>query len=179
VESTHKVLILGGGPIGVMIAKVCSDLVGVNKEQIYVVEPFGSRREFLIEMGLQVFSDIENVPKSQANLFDRVFTATSNPDSHLGILDFVERGGRVNFFGGVPKNAGPLFVHANTLHYSEIAREGSHGSCPRHHKVAADLISRDELFWNSLITSRTTLAELHSAIARMRQGLELKVAVEF
>jgi L-iditol 2-dehydrogenase len=179
VESTNRLLILGGGPIGIMLIKVCLDLIGIPKHQITVIEPFSSRRNFVLGMGIDAFPSIIDLPKVGNRLFDRIFTATSNPTSHDGIFEFIEKGGRVNFFGGVPKNSSQIQLDANLLHYSEISLEGSHGSSPRHHEKATNLISLDEEFWAKLITTKTSLHGLPSAISRMRQGLELKVAVDF
>ena len=179
VLQTHKVLILGGGPIGIMIAKVCLDLLGISVEQVHIIEPFEARRSFIAGMGLRVHSDYSELDQLDSPLFDRIFTATSNPHSHAKVLNYIDRGGRINFFGGVPKESSILNVDSNRLHYSEISLEGSHGSCPRHHRKATELISRDELFWAKMITAKTTLTELGSIIPRMREGLELKVAVGF
>jgi L-iditol 2-dehydrogenase len=179
VQKNHKVLILGGGPIGIMIAKVCLDLIGIDSQNIHIVEPFEYRRFFIAKMGLNVHSDLSELTRLGNPLFDRIFTATSNPNSHSDVLDFIDRGGRINFFGGVPKNSSILKVDPNRIHYAEISLEGSHGSCPRHHRKATELISKDEFFWASMITLKTTLAELNPSISRMREGKELKVAVSF
>lgn len=179
VQRSHNVLILGGGPIGIMISKVCLDLLGLGVEQVHIIEPFDARRSFIARMGLQVHANLSELEKLGNPLFDRIFTATSNPQSHANVLNYIDRGGRINFFGGVPKESSILKVDSNRLHYSEISLEGSHGSCPRHHRKATELISRDESFWAKMITARTTLAEINPAISRMRQGLELKVAVGF
>jgi L-iditol 2-dehydrogenase len=179
VQPHHRVLIIGGGPIGAMLAKVCQEAVGVPRDNISIVEPFESRREFLAAMQINVYSNLSELTISQESSFDRIFTATSNPESHTGILGYLSKGGRVNFFGGVPSNSSLLSIDANLLHYSEISLEGSHGSSPRHHRQAANLISMDEDFWAKLITLKVPLNSLPSAIERLRKGLEVKVAVYF
>lgn len=179
VQNYHRILILGGGPIGIMLASVCKDYLNIPVDNISIIEPFGVRRDFIERLGFHVESGLPISPFSEELKFDRVFTATSNPESHKNVLNFIRRGGKINFFGGVPKNTSRLGIDPNLLHYSEISIEGSHGSCPRHHENAAKLIARDENFWASLITLKTSLKLLPSAIERLRTGLEIKVAVEF
>ena len=179
VNQEHRMLIVGGGPIGIMIGKVSTDLVGMPAKNLAFIEPFEYRRNFIEKMGIKAYADLSKLSHLKENLFDRVFTATSNPKAHEEILPLLNHGGRVNFFGGVPKDSSKLIVDANLLHYSEISLEGSHGSCPRHHKKATELIARDEAFWANLITLKISLNELEATIPRIRQGLEMKVAVDF
>jgi len=179
VEKHHRVLIIGGGPIGIMLAKACEAFLGIPLHNISIVESFEGRRGFIRKLGFEVQDRLMESNSDYYTKFDRIFTATSNPEAHKEIFDHVRRGGKINFFGGVPKLSSKLEIDPNFLHYSEVSIEGSHGSCPRHHRRAAELISRDEAFWASLITLKTTLKELPYAIDRLRTGLEIKVAVEF
>jgi len=179
VAKHHRVLVVGGGPIGIMLAKVCNTFLDIPEDNITIIEPFELRSNFIRKLGFKVQQSLVENVSAYDSQFDRVFTATSNPESHKGIFSHVRRGGKINFFGGVPKETSKMEIDSNFLHYSEISLEGSHGSCPRHHRKAAELISSDETFWSSLITLKTPLQELPSAINRLRKGLEIKVAVEF
>lgn len=175
VEFSQRVLIIGGGPIGIMLARLATEYCGVATSQIVLLETSQNRRDFACELGLNVIEPIDE--NAELGQFDQIFTATSNPNSHVGILKYVAKGGSLNFFGGVPKDSPSLLVHSNDLHYSEITISGSHGSAPKHHALAATIIANDETFWSRLITSTLKLENFSDALSKLNQGLEMKVAV--
>ena len=177
VNQDCTILIIGCGPIGIMLAQVCNIIAKVAKTDILLVDPSAKRRAFAESIGFRVLDKVDNVESTLR--FDRIFTATSEVSFQNNLLGLVQRGGRLNFFGGVPKETSKLFLDSNFLHYSEIALEGSHGSTPSHHKEAVELISKDVGFWSSLISSRISLNQLPSYLDRLRRGKEMKVSVHF
>ena len=178
VEPTNSVAVIGAGPIGVMLAKLAMEYSSVPREQIALIEPISKRFDAVNKLGFKVFSNHEQVLKESLE-FDRVFTATSNPDSHFSAIKLLRRGGVLNFFGGVPKELSKPIIDPNLLHYSEFTVGGSHGSTPRQHEIAVGLISKDIEFWENLITSKFSLSELPIAFESLRKGHDMKVGIYF
>ena len=178
VEKHNRLLIFGGGPIGLMIAYTAQKFFEVSSSDILIIEPNESRREFLRRFEIEVVDKIDIRKLDDENKFDRIFTATSNSQSHRSVLEYCRRGAFINFFGGVPRDTPSISLEANLLHYSEICISGSHGSTPRHHELATKMIAKDEFFWDSLITLKISISQFSDVANIMRSGREMKIAVQ-
>jgi len=175
VRQDQRILVVGAGPVGLMIGKLAIDLFQVNKDDITFIERSDMRKRFAESLGLQTLSEM---PKA-GNSFDRIFTANSDPSSIKGILGYLDKGGMVNFFGGLPKGAGFIEIDVNTLHYREMTLGGSHGSTPMHHMRAVNEISKNEKFWSSIITKKMSFRQIPEALGILRSGTEMKVAIQY
>lgn len=175
VSNGNRILIIGSGPIGIMLSRLSEVLYGVDRKDILLVEKFEKRFKFAESIGYNVTSKLPNRKSS----FDRIFTANSNPESIKRCIDYVDRGGIINFFGGLPRGSDYLNVDINQLHYREITLGGSHGSTPKHHMQAVKEIERDEYFWNNLITKKVPFNGIQEAMNSLRSGIEMKVAIEY
>ena len=89
----------------------------------------------------------------------------------------VAKRGRVNLFGGLGKGARNLSVPSNTIHYKECSVLGSHGSVPRQHRIAMDLIEKGIVKTGRYITHRFSLDKIHAALAAAEKHEGLKVIV--
>ena len=56
-------------------------------------------------------------------------------------------GGVINFFGGLPTPSPKLNLITNELHYRELTLTGSHGSTPRQHSDAINIIKENQSFF--------------------------------
>ena len=94
---------------------------------------------------------------------------------NLGAIRIVGHRGYVNLFGGLPKDSRPLNVLSNTIHYKECFITGSHGSTPRQHAMAVELLERGLIRTDPIITHRFPLSRIHEAIDTMesRQGMKI------
>jgi L-iditol 2-dehydrogenase len=108
---------------------------------------------------------------------DVVFTANPSPDAQEDALRVVGTRGTVNFFGGLPGSAPPITLDSNLIHYKEITVTGSHGSTPRQHALALDLIATGRVNLAELITHRFPLAQIEAAFAAARNRTGLKIMV--
>ena len=66
-------------------------------------------------------------------------------------------------------------VLSNTIHYKECFVTGSHGSTPRHHEMAVDLLAKGLVRVNPLMTNHFHLSEINAAFDAMeaRQGMKV------
>jgi len=108
---------------------------------------------------------------------DVVMVACANPSAQEEALEIVAHRGRVNFFGGLPPGSRKIKIDSNLIHYKECFVLGSHGSVPRHHKIALDLLSRGAVKGKDFITHHFSLDKIKEAfkVAEGHQGLKVIV----
>ena len=108
---------------------------------------------------------------------DVVITAAASVEAHEQAIEMVAHRGYVNLFGGLPKGTRPMSVLSNTIHYKECFVTGSHGSTPRQHEMAVDLLAKGLVRVQPLMTGHFPLSEINEAIAVMeaRQGRKVNL----
>ena len=72
---------------------------------------------------------------------DLAITTAGTVQAHEDAIRMVAHRGYVNLFGGL-KNQPKLTIDSNLIHYKECFVMGSHGSLPRHHRLAVSLIAQ-------------------------------------
>jgi L-iditol 2-dehydrogenase len=106
-------------------------------------------------------SEETNVEKA-----DVVIVACSSGRAQEEGLKLVARRGNINFFGGLPKDNPFIKFDSNILHYNEIYAVGTHGSSPRHNRMALDLIATGRVSAKELITH-------HLPLEKVLEGIDL------
>ena len=91
----------------------------------------------------------------------------------------VRHRGYVNLFGGL-KNQPQLCIDSNLIHYKECFVMGSHGSLPRHHKKAVDLVANGFVSADKYISKVFGLDDIEEAFKfhESRKGLKVIVKPE-
>ena len=82
---------------------------------------------------------------------DVIFTATPVPQMQERAIRMAKNRARINFFGGLPAEASNVTINTNLIHYKELFVHGSHGSLPRQHRKAVELIRSGTIDVLSLI----------------------------
>ena len=108
---------------------------------------------------------------------DLAITTAGTVQAHDDAIRMVRHRGFVNLFGGL-KNQPRLSLDSNLIHYKECFVMGSHGSLPRHHRTAVQLISSGAVQAKKYISRVFPLAETREAFAfhESRAGLKVVVA---
>jgi L-iditol 2-dehydrogenase len=181
IQETDTVLIYGGGPIGIILALLAIRLYKIPTDNILFIEPNKVRRDFVSRYGLTAADpdDIHAIARKFPYGASKVFTATSAFSTHLEALANVQKGGFVNFFGGIPKDSEALAIMSNDLHYREISIGGSHGSKPEDHRKAVQVIEENLEVWSSLITLEVPLTRHHEGFLAAQSATQLKVGFTF
>jgi L-iditol 2-dehydrogenase len=109
---------------------------------------------------------------------DVVVTTCGSVEAHEQAIEMVAKRGRVNLFGGLGKGARNLNVPSNTIHYKECCVLGSHGSVPRHHRIAMAMIEKGIVDVARCITHRFPLDEIQAAFDAAEKHEGLKVLVK-
>jgi L-iditol 2-dehydrogenase len=138
------VTIIGAGPIGCMIIPIAY-MSGASK--VIVVQRSRPRLEAAKKFNANSYicsseeDPVKRVLEETAGLgADVIFTANPNPESHALALGMAKNRGRINLFGGLPAGS-TVTLDTNIIHYKELIVSGAHGSLPRHHQQAVNLIA--------------------------------------
>ncbi len=176
------VVIMGAGPIGCMMIDLAR-IMGAKR--VIVTQRSAGRMEIAKAYGADAYLEA-----GDANLVERcreltggegpdvVITSCGSVEAHEQAVDMVAHRGYVNFFGGLPKTARPASIQSNTIHYKECFVTGSHGSTPRQHALAVDLLATGKVRTAPLITHRFPLAEIKAGFAAMEGRSGMKVIIK-
>jgi L-iditol 2-dehydrogenase len=106
---------------------------------------------------------------------DVVITACASVEAQEQALSVIKNRGRINFFGGLPKGSKQLSLDSNLIHYKEIFLLGSHGSVPRHHRLALELLESGVIDVTKYISHKFKLEDILEAfnIVENRQGMKV------
>jgi len=175
------VVIIGLGPIGCMMIDLARVMGAVK---VIGVQRSKRRMEIAQSYGADVYiaSEEEDVvarcrEETGGEGPDIVMTTCGSVEAHEQAIEMVAHRGVVNLFGGLGKDARPMSVLSNTIHYKECFVTGSHGSVPRHHELAVQLLEKRMVRVAPLITHRFSLSHIEEAFAVMRSRQGMKVMI--
>jgi len=164
-------LIFGGGPMGILISEYLH-FRGIN--EVFIIEQNQERVNFITKnTNFSVLKSIEDLKQK----FDLIFTACPAVETHSLALKLVNTAGVINFFGGLPAGSDPLKLDSNSLHYSESVLMGTHGSTPKQHKEALELIESNNIDLQYMITHKFNLNSIKEAFDVARSGIGQKIII--
>lgn len=176
------VVVMGAGPIGVMHVML-ANLRGAT--QVIVSEPGQSRRHRALSLGADRVVDPinENLAEivnqaSNGRGADVVIVAAPSKLAQESALDIAAIGGRINFFGGLPKDDPTIRFNSNTVHYRELVVTGTTACSTYDCLRALDIVNSGRIDLTPLITSRFPLREAVAAFEAAADGSNLRVALE-
>ena len=176
-----SVVIIGLGPIGCMMIDLAR-IMGATK--VIGVQRSALRMQIArsYEADAYISSTEEDVvarcrEETGGEGPDVVITTSGSVEAHEQAIEMVAHRGYVNLFGGLGKDARPLSVMSNVIHYKECFVTGSHGSTPRQHALAVKLLEKKLVRVKPLITHRFPLSQITEAFEAMesRQGMKIVV----
>ncbi|WP_420869773.1 zinc-binding dehydrogenase [Cohnella ginsengisoli] len=109
---------------------------------------------------------------------DVVITCNPSPDAQVDAIHMAKNRARVNFFGGLPKGQSLVALDTNIIHYKELFVHGAHGSLPRHHRKAVELINTGTIDMKKYISHRFALADIEEAIRTAESHAGMRVIVK-
>lgn len=176
---TEEVLVLGGGPMGLLLA-VALQALGAGPVTLLVRR--ASAAACARRLGAAVVEG--SLPQCLSRLralreegFPAVVECTGRPEGWEAAVQLARPGGRVLLFGGLPAEAQVSFP-AYRLHYEEVDVRGSFHYTTADVREAYGLLAREAGRLAGLITHRWSLAEVEELFRRLDQGMDaLKVAV--
>src|SRR5258708_2637446 len=182
VTANDVVLIFGVGPIGVMHVMLAR-LQGARR--VIVSEINAARLEKARAAGAdRVVNSLEEdltsviMEETDGEGADVIITAAPAHAAQESAIQLAAIGGRINFFGGLPKDRPNIQFDSNTVHYKEIFVTGttacSTGDCWR----AAQIVQSGRLNLQDVVSSRFPLSEALNAFSVAEDGSALKVILQ-
>ena len=176
------VVVIGAGPAGCMLMRLARSY-GATK--VIAVQRSRARLEAAEQLGgadlVICTQDGDPVDAVRAATggegADVVITANSAVQTHEQALQMARNRGRINFFGGLPKGSPAISLDSNLVHYKELMLTGSHGSVPRHHYLALQVLAAGVIDAEAYITHRYALSQILDAFAAAEAHDGMKVIV--
>jgi L-iditol 2-dehydrogenase len=176
----HSILIVGGGPMGALLAMVARS----RTPHVLVSEIVHARVEALASLGLNtVDPSRESVPDRLAEAFgvpkaDRVLIAVGVRSVAEEAFAWTAPGGTGLLFGGLPKGD-QLTVDPFAIHYQEVSLVGSFGFRRDHFLAAVAWLADHHDQAASLVTDTVAFEDIETGFALAQQAAGMKTVVVF
>jgi L-iditol 2-dehydrogenase len=182
IQPGDTVLVVGAGPIGtmhVMLAKLR------GAARVFVSEINTERAEKVMELGAdRVVSPLDEnlqlviAEETNGTGVDAVIVAAPVHQAQELAIEVAAIGGRINFFGGLPKDRPTINFNSNTVHYKELIVTGTTACSTEDNRRAASIASSGRIELSKLVGARFPLTEAKQAFAAAEEGHLLKVVID-
>lgn len=169
VKSTSRVLVVGGGPMGLLFALYYQQQ-GIP---VVVVEPNEERRSGMQPWGIACVKP----GGVDASRFDTVVVAVNKAELVSEYVRTIGDGGTVLAFSGL-KNHDDFVVDSHAIHYREVTLTGCSGFALSHFEKSFGIISGNPDHYGKLITRRMPLSEGMNAFSLLRRGGAFKIVLK-
>ncbi len=176
------VLVIGAGPIGVMHV-LLARLQGARR--IIVSELSASRLPQALALGADRGVDaareaLEDVvmEESGGRGADVIITAAPAHQAQEDALRLAAIGGRINYFGGLPKDRPTITFDSNLVHYKELIVTGTTACSTSDCWRAAEIVNGGRLDLSQIVSGRYALGDVHAAFVAAENRDALKIVVE-
>jgi L-iditol 2-dehydrogenase len=180
-ELPEQVLVLGGGPIGLMFV---AELARLGR-RVVLADPVKSRLEVGSVLGATATVRVEAAPGDAARLRDAVsggrgaplvIEATGSPLAWSVALDTVASGGTVVLFGGCAPGT-EVALDTHRVHYSELTIKGVYHHRPATFVAALDRLATGDLDLRPLLQAEYGLEGVEQALCEMQSRRVLKAVI--
>lgn len=172
------VLIIGAGPIGACHVMI-NRLAGASK--IIVADIMDGRLNEIKKFGADLTvnsakKDLNKVIADETNGrgADVIITACSVSEMQQKALELAAFHGRINFFGGLPKNKNVAALDTNMIHYKELTVLGTTGASVEDYLMAMDIIVNRRVRLDGLVSRKFKLEKAGEAFSYAQSGQGMK-----
>jgi L-iditol 2-dehydrogenase len=176
------VLVMGAGPIGVMHVKLAR-VRGAGR--IIVSEPSPARANQAKRMGAHRVVDpsTEDLTailneESAGRGADVIIVAAPVHAAQETALELAAIGGRINYFGGLPKDRPSINFNSNLVHYKELVVTATTACSTSDCWQAAQIVNSGLVDLADIVSQRFPLKEAVNAFAAAEDGKSLKIVLE-
>jgi threonine dehydrogenase-like Zn-dependent dehydrogenase len=108
---------------------------------------------------------------------DVVIVAAPSPEAQEQSLQVAARGGRINFFGGLPAGKDQIRFRSNLVHYKELVVKGTTGSSTYEYRQAMNILASGRVDLSPLISERFKLEDVLHAFQLATSRKAFKVII--
>ncbi len=182
IQPGDVVLVIGAGPIVVMHAKLAK---ARGAGRVIVREPVPDRAAQAERMGADrvVNPAAENLKsilleESGGRGADVIVVAAPVHAAQESTLDLAAIQGRINFFGGLPKDRPTINFDSNIVHYKELIVTGTTACSTADCWQAAQIVNSGLVDLADIVSRRFPLKEAVAAFAAAEDRKSLKIVLE-
>ena len=182
IQPGEVVLVIGAGPIGVMHMKLAK-VRGAGR--VIVSEPVADRALQAKRMGAdRVINPLEEdlqaalLEESNGQGADIVIVAAPVHAAQESALNLAAIGGRINFFGGLPKDKPMINFDSNQVHYKELVITGTTACSTNDCWQASRIVNSGLIDLSDLVSQRFPLRDAVEAFAAAEDRKSLKIILE-
>ncbi|MFB9278408.1 zinc-dependent dehydrogenase [Cohnella cellulosilytica] len=182
IAAGDDVLIIGAGPIGLMYAQLAK-MSGAGRVMVANRSP----------ERLRLCREIDDafLPLEADTLRERVMeltggrgadvcvTANSSPETQQTAIELAAMHGKINFFGGLPKDRQVVGLNTNDIHYKQLVVTGSTKANNHHFRKTLQFIGSGILNVEKLITARYPIERAEEAIGHAMSLQGVKTLIVF
>ena len=176
------VLVVGAGPIGIMHA-LLARLRGASQVIVSELIPERAAQARQIDVDQVVNPRQEDLPgiiaaRTGGRGADVILIAAPAHIAQEQALDLAAIGGRINFFGGLPKDRPTITFNSNTVHYKELVVTGTTACSTHDCWRAAEIVLSRRVSLAPMISARFPLDKYTQAFALAEDRGALKVVFD-
>ena len=182
IEEGDTVVVVGGGPMGIMNACVAREvgarkiiLAKINEARLKQVEPFGF--DLLVNPAKE---DLAQIVRRRTDGIgaDVAIVAAPAAVAQEQAVELVRKRGTVCLFASLPASNKMLSMDSRAMHYGELRVVGTSDSTPAHVAKAVELIAAGSLPAQRLASHILGLDEIFKAYELMQSGEALRVVLK-
>ena len=182
IQPGESALVVGAGPIGIMHVML-AQLRGTGRVIVSELIPdrAAQAREFGADWVVNpAEEDLLAVIDEQTNGagVDVAIVAAPAHRAQETAVELAAIGGRINFFGGLPKDQPTIQMNSNLVHYKELIVTGTTACSTQDCHRAAAIVNSGRIDLSKLIGARFPLSETVEAFSMAECGKALKVVLE-
>jgi L-iditol 2-dehydrogenase len=173
------VVVIGAGPVGCIhtgLARVRGAarviVADIVDERLAMAEAFAPDAT-VNAAEVDLVGEVDRLTRGRGA--DVVITATPAPVAQVQAVEMARKGGRILFFGGLPKDRSKPGIDTNLIHYNALHVIGTTIFAPRHQRIALDLMASGRIPADKLVTHRFPLSDFADGVALAMEGRALKV----
>ncbi len=175
-QHNQSLLVIGDGPMGLLQAAVGKAL-GASPVILCGMTP--NRLAFAAQVADHIIdSSKQDLAATLHDLLpagpENVLVSVGSVDLVRQALELVGKGGAVNIFAGMPKDA-TFAMPIYRVHYDEVKVVGTFGFGPQHFRRALDLLTSGTLSLAGFVTQKVHLDGVEAALQAASRYEEIKV----
>jgi len=182
IKPGEVVLVIGAGPIGVMHTKLAK---ARGAGCVIVSEPVSDRAAQVKRMGADrvvnpTEENLQSVVNDESNGrgADVIIVAAPVHAAQESALNLAAIAGRINYFGGLPKDRPVINFDSNLVHYKELVITGTTACSTNDCWQATQIINSRLVDLTELVSQRFPLREAVRAFSAAEDRKSLKIVLE-